>query len=162
MKEDIDNDVDRRISLEATLSSLDILAHTGGSNLDERTLVFLTAYANSQDPWTTKESAKYASHLLEPVTSEDRIDSFIVESILQNHLRPLFSNTTNKVTQAGRPAQCSPPDQRVLPQGLRQPEWKTHGSLIISMFRWAVVMSTVENMPTAPTCYAIELTQATG
>lgn len=73
-----------------------------------------------------------------------RLRDFIVDSILQSYLRPLFSKATGKVTSSGRPSAYDDPTA-LLDSRLNQetPAWKKEGPHVVTVFRWAVAFSDV-------------------
>lgn len=133
------------LTIEVALACLDLLASTWHCGLDDRTLVFTTAYTNPRDPWTTEKASLLASRLLKMSINEENTRQFIVESILQEHLRPIFSKSTGKLTASGRPSRF--PDQEHKSRaGLETPSWGKQGLQVISVFRWAVETSSVSSL----------------
>lgn len=106
----------------------------------------ITAYTDSRDSWTTEHAALQASHLLDTSLSGGRTRDFIVGSILQDYLRPLFSKSTSKVTESGRPSQFRN-QEHVQRDGLEPPSWKKQGPKAIAVLRWAVKTSEVGSRP---------------
>lgn len=132
--------------IEVALACLDLLVYNWRCSLDDRTLVFVTAYTDSRDPWTTEKASLLASRLVKTGIPKSRTGDFIVYSILQRYLRPIFSKSASKLTASGRPSQF--PDQGRKPgDGLEPPSWKKQGLQVISVFRWAVESSSVGPYP---------------
>lgn len=146
------------LTIEATLACLDFLISTWNCDLDDRTLVFMTAYTDSRDPWTTEKASLLASRLIKTSIPRDRTENFIVYSILQRYLRSIFSKPTSKLTTSGRPSQF--PDQGYKPRdGLEPPSWKKQGLQVISVFRWAIRTSSVGSYPRVRSVYRQGLTE---
>ncbi|RYP25512.1 hypothetical protein DL768_011476 [Monosporascus sp. mg162] len=115
--------------------------------LSAATLISITAFINTEDPWTTTESASLARELLEvcfqPQSQEQRT-KFITEDILSNFLRPLFSKSRPAtVTASGRKAEFVEPsryDNASAEAEARKP-WKYGQRYAITVFEWAVLQS---------------------
>ena len=130
---------------EAALTRL--AGHTSGrssqlKDVDDDSLLLLTAYTDPSNPWTTSSAAHASLSLLSALPSA-KTSRFIVDTVLQRHLRPIFSKTTSKVTSSGRPSQYPEQDARVTEAatrgGIEEPAWKTGSGLTaVSTFAWAV------------------------
>ena len=100
-------------------------------------------------PWTTRSASLTARSLLSTL-SRETVTELIVDTILQRHLRPIFSKSTTKLTSSGRPSQYpsqypgqnAPKDAAV---GDDEPLWKRNGLGVVSMFAWAVETSNVSH-----------------
>lgn len=127
---------------EAALAGLDLLVSGWSHPIDERTLVAITAYTTPTDPWTTNEAAEIASMILAKSLNQEQLTNFIVSSVLQSYLRPIFARSSSKVTESGRPSYFQEHDPNAR-RGLEPPSWKKHGLHVVSTFGWAVESSTV-------------------
>ncbi|RYP17294.1 hypothetical protein DL765_004585 [Monosporascus sp. GIB2] len=115
--------------------------------LGPSTLISITAFINTEDPWTTIESASLARELLDerfqPQSREQR-SKFITEDILSDFLRPLFSKSRPAtVTASGRKAEFVEPsryDNANAEAEARKP-WKHGQRYAITVFEWAVSQS---------------------
>jgi hypothetical protein len=129
---------------EAASACLYQLSTAWSYRLDDNVLLLTTAYTDSNDPWTTEAGAYSSSTMLEQHLLGDRLTEFIVKTVLQGYLRPLFSKSTTKVTDSGRPNQF--PDSASQRIGLEQAPWKAQQPRVISTFRWAVHSSNVSRI----------------
>ncbi|KAG9257559.1 uncharacterized protein F5Z01DRAFT_671154 [Emericellopsis atlantica] len=125
------------LTAEAALACLVELQTKWQVEMDDESLRQVLAYTDAGDGWTTEEAAAMAGQLVDAALPEHKVPSFIVESILQQHLRPLFSQSTTKVTASGRPVLFEQGEPRAY-RGLETPSWKRGGLQIMSLFRWAV------------------------
>ncbi|RYP74837.1 hypothetical protein DL771_002758 [Monosporascus sp. 5C6A] len=126
------------------LSKLSAMYHI---KLSASTLISTTAFINTEDPWTTTESAGLARELLDErfrVQSQEQRTKFITEDILSNFLRPLFSRSRpTTVTASGRKAEfveTSRYDNASAEAEARKP-WKYGQRYAITVFEWAVLQS---------------------
>ncbi|RYP35519.1 hypothetical protein DL767_003773 [Monosporascus sp. MG133] len=115
--------------------------------LSDATLISTTAFINTEDPWTTTESASLARELLDECfqpQSQEKRTKFITEDILSNFLRPLFSKSRPAtVTASGRKAEFVEPsryDNASAEAEARKP-WKYGQRYAITVFEWAVLRS---------------------
>jgi hypothetical protein len=110
-------------------------------------LLMITAYTDPSAPWSTSSASRASLSLLSAL-SPDKISRFIVDTVLQHHLRRIFSQTTYKVTSSGRPSRYPEQDARAAEAaargGIDEPPWKTgRGLTAVSTFAWAVAASEV-------------------
>ncbi|TFA97521.1 hypothetical protein CCMA1212_010768 [Trichoderma ghanense] len=110
--------------------------------LDDAALIRIVAYTDENDPWTTTQSARLASRLLETsLTDDSKRDTFIIQSLLNDTLRPQFAKSSStRLTPSGRPLQVPhQPSGRQQPgtqlASLSQEHEKLHAA---SSFQWAV------------------------
>ncbi|KAI0837781.1 hypothetical protein F5Y06DRAFT_64328 [Hypoxylon sp. FL0890] len=112
--------------------------------LQRSTLLRLTAFTDAADPWATAESSALARSLLEAQLQslgESEAKSFIVEDILTEFLRPLFSKSRPAaVTASGRKAEYVEPSRydsidRETPE---TKPWKYTHRYAVTVFAWAV------------------------
>ncbi|RYO80948.1 hypothetical protein DL762_007385 [Monosporascus cannonballus] len=115
--------------------------------LSPSTLISITAFVNTEDPWTTIESASLAPELLDErfqSQSQEQRNKFITEDILSDFLRPLFSKSRPAtVTASGRKAEFVEPsryDNASAEAEARKP-WKYGQRYAITVFEWAVSQS---------------------
>ncbi|EHK15800.1 uncharacterized protein TRIVIDRAFT_5421, partial [Trichoderma virens Gv29-8] len=110
------------------------------SPLDDAALVYVTTYTDKEDAWTTEESLRLASRLVETSLDNDRLDTFITQCLLHDTLRPLFSKPSARLTASGRPLQVAhqPTDMQPMTSldSLSQEHEKLHAA---SSFNWAVM-----------------------
>ncbi|KAF1733951.1 uncharacterized protein CRV24_005483 [Beauveria bassiana] len=106
----------------------------------DNVLLHIVPYTDADQPWTTESAAFTADRLLDRYLSGKRKQEFIVGSVLQSHLRPLFSKSSSSVTAEGRPALYRAPPP---PAGFhaQKATWKEAGPLIVTLFDWAVQAS---------------------
>ncbi|KAL1873131.1 hypothetical protein VTK73DRAFT_1042 [Phialemonium thermophilum] len=112
---------------------------------DDQVLITLAALADSDEDWATEKTATLAESVLDeqlPKHSKAR-DTFIVDAILKNYLRPLFSKfKPTTITESGRKAEYRDPDldrERALPHETRQTKpWKYHDLRAIPSLSWAI------------------------
>ncbi|UKZ82170.1 hypothetical protein TrVFT333_009954 [Trichoderma virens FT-333] len=114
------------------------------SPLDDAALVYVTTYTDKEDAWTTEESSRLASRLVETSLDNDRLDTFITQCLLHDTLRPLFSKPSARLTASGRPLQVAhqPTDMQPMTSldSLSQEHEKLHAA---SSFNWAVMSCSV-------------------
>lgn len=133
---------------EAALSCLDTLAlQVPSHSLSPQTLLRITAFSSLKDaPSNTADAI--LSRALHSEEGQEKTTSFIIDTILQSYLRPLFSKATTKLTPAGRPSAyqdtTSLPDTRL---NQETPTWKTECPRAVAVFRWAVANSDVSTAP---------------
>ncbi|KAI1644368.1 uncharacterized protein F4817DRAFT_219778 [Daldinia loculata] len=133
---------------ELGLLALDALtkipSKTGPLQFPHSVLLRITAFTNATDPWTTAESRSLSQSLLEAQLqqlgdSQTRV--FIVEDILANFLRPLFSKSRPAaITASGRKAEYVEPS-RYDGASRESPEtkpWKYAHRYAVTVFAWAV------------------------
>jgi hypothetical protein len=130
--------------LEAALSCLDTLtSRVRSHSLSPQTLLRITAFSPPEGASPNSADA-ILSRALRSDEGQEKTTSFIIDTILQSYLRPLFSKATTKLTPAGRPSayqDTTPlPDTRL---NQETPAWKTEGPRSVAVFRWAVANSNV-------------------
>ena len=109
-------------------------------------VIALASSTSENDPWTTKECATKATELLHLFTTAMRADadsSFwsVVEQVLKERIRPLFTKTRNPaVTAAGRknfhPVPLARFDSSVLDPESKP--WKIHDVYATTVFSWVI------------------------
>ncbi|KAF4442150.1 CCA tRNA nucleotidyltransferase mitochondrial [Fusarium acutatum] len=126
---------------EAAVASLSILCSKYHIILDQITLVKLTAVTDPQDPWTTAQAAAAASKLLSEHLEGENLNKFITNTVLQNHLKPLFMKSSSRITASGRPSQYDMIDDRSRPV-IEVQSWRTQAPWAEATIQWTVNMST--------------------
>jgi hypothetical protein len=132
---------------EATLACLSLLPSSALDTSPNQLLLRLAAFIDPQYPWTTPEAGRISSSILDRILPYDDAqrsrEKFIVESILQGYLRPLFSRTTSKVTSSGRPSayQEDAAARMETRLNVEEPAWKKEGPHALAIFQWAVTAS---------------------
>ncbi|KAF5668594.1 tRNA nucleotidyltransferase [Fusarium denticulatum] len=126
---------------EAAVASLSILCSKYRINLDQITLVKLTAVTDPQDPWTTAQAAAAASKLLSEHLKGESLNGFITKAVLQKHLKPLFMKSSSRITASGRPSQYDIVDDRSRPV-IEVQSWRTQAPWAEATIQWTVNMST--------------------
>ncbi|PNP83682.1 hypothetical protein FNYG_03245 [Fusarium nygamai] len=126
---------------EAAVASLSILCSKYRINLDQITLVKLTAVTDPQDPWTTAQAAAAASKLLSEHLEGESLNEFITNAVLQKHLKPLFMSSSSRITASGRPSQYDMVDDRSRPV-IEVQSWRTQAPWAEATIQWTVNMST--------------------
>ncbi|KAK8144705.1 hypothetical protein G3M48_005475 [Beauveria asiatica] len=124
---------------EAALAALCAL-NAEAKHVDNALLLYISPYTDAGQPWTTQSAASTAKRLLDRYLSGQKEQEFIIGSVLQSHLRPLFSKSSSSVTAQGRPALYRAPPP---PAGFhaQKAAWKEAGPHIITLFDWAVQAS---------------------
>ncbi|KAK0388726.1 hypothetical protein NLU13_4969 [Sarocladium strictum] len=109
-------------------------------SLDDSILLQLSFFTSSDSPWATPSASLIARALLSSLTPE-RTAHLIVDTILQGHLRPIFSQATKKVTSSGRPKIYQEEGIGADRARWEEPEWKKRAATAVSTFAWAVEAS---------------------
>lgn len=110
------------------------------------TVISFTAPAVA-DPWTTQETCEIARDLLSQQLLHKFNQSDLIETILKEYLRPVFSKSRPKaVTASGRKAEF--PDEEDPHRGLADDTkevkpWKYEDHRAIAVFHWVVVTTDV-------------------
>lgn len=124
------------------ISLIDDLPPTPARNPEDTFLLRLLAYSNARDPWMTSASFSSAKRLLDKHTVRLTSPDFLVDRILKETIRPLFSTS--------RPVTITPAARKALnPQITRRPDepsdidpsnkpWKFAWPATMSLFRWAI------------------------
>ncbi|SCV43350.1 uncharacterized protein FFB14_07938 [Fusarium fujikuroi] len=126
---------------EAAVASLSILSSKYRIVLGQFTLIKLTAVTDPQDPWTTAQAATAASKLLSEHLEGESLNEFITNTILQEHLKPLFMKSTSRITASGRPSQYNMIDDRSRAV-IEVQSWRTQAPWAEATIQWTVNMST--------------------
>ncbi|KAI0131979.1 hypothetical protein BJ170DRAFT_679875 [Xylariales sp. AK1849] len=134
------------------LSVLETLCDEARADLGGgRVLLAMTAFTNSQDPWTTKESSTLSQALLnKQLVEAGQRTEFITEIILNGFLRTQFSKSRpSTITASGRKAEFieatrygsmdAESDETSKP-------WKHKHRYAITIFEWAVLNAGEELM----------------
>jgi hypothetical protein len=112
--------------------------------LDDVVLISVVTYTDENDAWTTKESSQLAVRLLQSNLNGDKLDVFITQRLLQDTLRPLFSNSSTRLTASGRPSQLAQQptssQARTSLDSVSQERDKLHAA---SSCKWAVISCSV-------------------
>ncbi|KAF4971165.1 hypothetical protein FSARC_1887 [Fusarium sarcochroum] len=132
---------DTELLTEAAIACLSILSAESSLVLDENTLLKLTAITDPRDPWTTTTAATVASRLLSEQLTDQKLADFIVITVLQKTLKPLFTKPSSRITASGRPSQYAVVEDRSQPISEVQP-WTTQAPWVEATMQWAVDMST--------------------
>ncbi|OAA51101.1 hypothetical protein BBO_01048 [Beauveria brongniartii RCEF 3172] len=124
---------------EAALAALCSL-NAEAEHVDNALLLYIVPYTDAGQSWTTESAASTAKRLLDRYLSGQKEQEFIIGSVLQSHLRPLFSKSSSSVTAEGRPAlyRAPPPPAGFYAQ---KAAWKEAGPHIVTLFDWAVQAS---------------------
>lgn len=129
---------------EAAVASLSILSSKYRIVLGQFILIKLTAVTDPQDPWTTAQAATAASKLLSEHLEGESLNEFITNTILQEHLKPLFMKSTSRITASGRPSQYNMIDDRSRAV-IEVQSWRTQAPWAEATIQWTVNMSTVRS-----------------
>ncbi|KAL6881515.1 hypothetical protein J3F83DRAFT_61271 [Trichoderma novae-zelandiae] len=107
--------------------------------LDDAALIHVVAYTDTDDPWTTTESSRLATRLLETSLADDKLDTFVTQRLLHDTLRPRFAKSSARLTASGRPLQVPQQPRGRQPgtqlDSISQAHEKLHAA---SSFQWAV------------------------
>ena len=137
----------RALTAELALACLELLSTTWSAPLDDVALSTIVAYTNVQDPWTTEAASCLAARITASQLSVDGLAAFIVGPLLHGYVRPIFSGSTHKVTDLGRPVQFPGGSSGPRELGLDQtPRWKRSDPPVTSVFSWAVEKATVSSL----------------
>ncbi|KAK1953573.1 hypothetical protein LY78DRAFT_594282 [Colletotrichum sublineola] len=136
--------VDSLAVTEKALGVLKCLVVDFAAPLDEKDLVCIAAYTDSQNAWTTTSAASSSEDVLSSSLNNDTMHKFIASTLLERFIRPVFSRTaSNRITSTGRKAYFINDDQS---QVTRDPvtetteikPWKSTQIHAITVFAWAV------------------------
>ncbi|KAK3323541.1 hypothetical protein B0T19DRAFT_207757 [Cercophora scortea] len=109
---------------------------------DDEVLVTLAAFTDETDEWVAPEVAAQARSLLQQLLPREAGEQFIVNTVLQRYLRPLFSQSKPaSVTASGRKAEY--PERAGIGEGLpddssKTKPWKFTDFRAIAIMSWAV------------------------
>lgn len=125
----------------------------------------MAIFTSEQEPWSTTETATEACMFIN-VACQDRMSS-ILERLLKEKIRPLFSKSRNPaVTREGRkdlhPVPLPRFDGSILDDSTRP--WKNTDIYATSLLRWIVSQYTVwsgSNTPTTPLTPVLDQCKAT-
>lgn len=110
--------------------------------LDQRILLSILAFTDPRDPWTTPASAEIAGKLTERFQSQLAPSGFIVEFILKDFVRPLFSKSKpQSITTQGRKAMFRTGPRKQLEIADIDPAnkpWKYKDVYAVTVFQWAL------------------------
>ncbi|KAH8594490.1 hypothetical protein B0O99DRAFT_625064 [Bisporella sp. PMI_857] len=123
------------------LSLLDSLLPSPPPKADPETLLPAIAFVSSRDSWVTsaiiRTAQKHLSHYNSQVTSRE----FIVNFLLQNFIRPLFSKSRpSTITSTGRKAipSSEPPKRFDAAAETRDKPWKYRKPYAVTVLEWTV------------------------
>jgi hypothetical protein len=117
-------------------------------NLDPQVLLSCIAFSSPHDPWTTAYSLSIAQDILSKYEHQSHTSAFIVDYVLQQFIRPLFSisKRPKAITASGRKAMSSSAPPRKFDAADHDPvnlPWMYEVPYTITVFEWAVSNSTV-------------------
>ncbi|KAL1869902.1 hypothetical protein Daus18300_005363 [Diaporthe australafricana] len=127
------------------LSILQVLNNEHSAEFSLGTLLTVISFTNPvvTDPWTTQEACDLAQHLLTEQILHHYNQPALIETILKDYLRPLFSKTRPKaVTASGRKAEFPEEDDphRGLADDTKEVKpWKYADHRAITVFHWVVL-----------------------
>ncbi|KAI1801820.1 hypothetical protein F4811DRAFT_435080 [Daldinia bambusicola] len=102
----------------------------------------IVAFTNPSDPWTTSESSALSQALLSAHLDDSQARSFIVEDVLTEFLRPLFSKSRPAaITASGRKAEYVEEPSRydgATRESSETKPWKYAHRYSVTVFEWAV------------------------
>jgi hypothetical protein len=132
---------------DAMTESLQILHQKLALKFDDQTLFLVIGLAETNSPWTTERSSSVASKILGEQVRGREVPELVVEVVLRNYLRPLFSKSKPAtVTAAGRKAEYPENSDREhgLPDETRRTKpWKYEDFRAIPVLGWAVEQADV-------------------
>ncbi|KAK1596243.1 uncharacterized protein LY79DRAFT_509761 [Colletotrichum navitas] len=129
---------------EKALDVLKCLAIDFAAPLDEKDLVCVAAYTDSQDAWTTPSAASSSEDILSNSLNNDTRHAFIASAVLEHFIRPVFSRTaSNRITSTGRKAHFINDDKSQVTRDsvtgtTESRPWKSTQVHAITVFAWAV------------------------
>ncbi|KXJ95203.1 hypothetical protein Micbo1qcDRAFT_230497 [Microdochium bolleyi] len=143
------------LSLRASIGidTIHLISSQDGVVLPPAAIIALAAYTNQDDRWSSPDLAESAQELLhtafEDVTSGQRLQTLILDQILQALIRPLFSKSRPAtVTASGRKAEFVQPsryDNLDADAEAKKP-WKYQQRYAITVFGWAVEQIDTETL----------------
>jgi len=117
-------------------------------------IIALASFTSEDDPWTTNASATKAREALQSFSTRFRAEgalSFwsIVEQVLKERIKPLFSKTRNPaITDAGRknfhPVPLAHFDTSILDPESKP--WKTQDPYATTVFEWIITQYHVRTL----------------
>ncbi|KAK7955930.1 uncharacterized protein PG986_005152 [Apiospora aurea] len=130
---------------ELGLNILDTLTTRHPFTLSPSALLSVVAYTNPQDPWTSDTSADIARNLLQsqfprdpPAGKKLSKGDFITDTLLTQHLRPLFSKSRpSTVTASGRKAAFVEEQPSTVLEDKSAKAWKYSHVYAVTVFEWA-------------------------
>ncbi|KAF4337704.1 CCA tRNA nucleotidyltransferase mitochondrial [Fusarium beomiforme] len=128
--------------IEAAVASLSLLCSKHSAILGQDSLLKLTAVTDPQDPWTTAKAATTASKLLSEQLLGENLTSFLVNTVLQKTLKPLFMKSSSRITASGRPSQYDTIDDRSRPVEVHP--WRARAPWAVATIQWTVNTSTTK------------------
>ncbi|WDK17552.1 tRNA nucleotidyltransferase (poly A polymerase head domain-containing protein) [Colletotrichum graminicola] len=136
--------VDSPAVAEKALDVLKCLVIDFAAALDEKYLVYVAAYTDSQDTWTTPSAASSSEDILSNSLNNDTRHTFIASAVLEHFIRPVFSRTaSNRITSTGRNAHFINDDKSQVThdsvtETTESRPWKSTQVHAITVFAWAV------------------------
>ena len=112
----------------------------GPDGPDTAVLTCLAAFSDKNDPWNSSSAQELASDLIKDYTGSSRLPSMLT-SILQKHVKALFSRTENPaITPQGRKAINPRPSNIAMHSDLDAEikPWKFRNVYIVTVFRWVL------------------------
>ncbi|KAK2000636.1 hypothetical protein LX36DRAFT_571765 [Colletotrichum falcatum] len=129
---------------ERALDVLKCLVVDFAAPLDEKDLICVAAYTDSQEAWATSSAASSSEDILSNSLDNDTRHEFIVSAVLEQFIRPVFSQTaSNRITSTGRKAYFVNQDQSQticdsVAGTIELRPWKNTHIHAITVFAWAV------------------------
>ncbi|KAI3401371.1 hypothetical protein diail_11455 [Diaporthe ilicicola] len=134
------------------LAILQILNNEHSAKFSLDTLLTIISFTNPvlTDPWSTQEACDLAQHILSQQLLHHSNQPALLETILKEYLRPLFSKSRPKaVTGSGRKAEFPEEDDphRGLADDTKEVKpWKFVDHRAITVFHWAALNTDPEFM----------------
>lgn len=162
---DVDEEQARQSLIEscqrASEDSLSILTEATSSwkvKLRDDELITIIAFTDAHQPWSSEAAAAEALKIADSQFAVRSRDSFVVDGILQNYLRPLFSKSRPAtVTASGRKAEFSEeadPHQGLENETRKIKPWKYGDLRATSVFAWAVASASYVRIEKSDSSYA--------
>jgi hypothetical protein len=108
--------------------------------------VWVVACTDTRDPWVTKQAKATAMAVLSQQLPHLTRREFIVYTVMEGLLRPLFSTSkSSRLTAAGRQAHHDASPSAVDLATTNGRPWKGKQSHSLTVFDWAVEQSDVSN-----------------
>ncbi len=133
-----------RAPADAGLKALQLLSKMSPTRLDDQALLTLVAFTDESEGWSGAETAQIAREVLqhELDTPGDDTQFFVLKTVLEQYIRPLFSKARSAtVTASGRrAAYADTADQASgLPDETRRTKpWKYEDLRALAVLAWAV------------------------
>jgi hypothetical protein len=129
------------LGLQSLQTLITQLSSPRPSTLDPRIVLSLIAFTSLQDLWTTPTTLQLSQSLLSLYTTQTHSPDFILTSLLNTFIRPIFSHSKpSTITSSGRKAMPSSAPAPKFDAGAERSSkpWKYEVVYAVRVFAWAV------------------------